>query len=81
MRKQFKKKYNQKKYSKRAHSAESPFGQVKHNLKFRFFMRRGADKINMECGLLFSLHNLNSSNKPSAPIRGSVITAGDVSDP
>lgn len=58
MRNQLDKKRNQKTYSKRAHSAESPFGQAKHNLKFRIFMRRGADKIKMECALLFSLHNI-----------------------
>lgn len=58
MRKKLNKKRNQKIYAKRAHSAESPFGQVKHNLKFRIFMRRGIEKIKMECALLFSLHNI-----------------------
>jgi transposase len=58
MREKLKKKRNKKKYVKRAHSAESPFGQIKHNLKFRIFMRRGIEKIKMECALLFSLHNI-----------------------
>ena len=58
MRKKLNYKRNQKIYAKRAHSAESPFGQVKHNLKFRIFMRRGIEKIKMECALLFSLHNI-----------------------
>lgn len=58
MRKKLSYKRNQKIYAKRAHSAESPFGQVKHNLKFRIFMRRGIEKIKMECALLFSLHNI-----------------------
>jgi transposase len=58
MREKLNKKRNQKIYSKRAHTAETPFGQVKHNLKFRIFMRRGVEKIMMECALLFSLHNI-----------------------
>lgn len=58
MRDELRKKRNAKKYLKRAHCAESPFGQVKHNLKFRIFMRRRLEKIKMECALLFSLHNI-----------------------
>lgn len=58
MRERLKKKKNKTKYKKRSHSAESPYGQIKHNLKFRIFMRRGYEKIKMECSLLFSLHNI-----------------------
>jgi len=58
MRKELRKKSNRKIYAKRAHSAESPFGHIKHNLKYRIFMRRGRDKIKMECSLLFMLHNI-----------------------
>lgn len=49
---------NQEIYKKRAHSAESPTGQIKHNLKYRIFMRRGREKVNMEMGLLCMLHNI-----------------------
>jgi transposase len=58
MRKELRKKANRKIYAKRAHSAESPFGQIKHNLRYRIFMRRGNEKIKMECSLLFMLHNI-----------------------
>jgi transposase len=43
---------------KRAHMAECPFGQIKHNLKYRIFMRRGQEKIRMEMSLLCMLHDL-----------------------
>ena len=45
-------------YNKRAHAAESPFGNVKGNLKFRAVMRRGQEKVHMEAALLFMLHNM-----------------------
>lgn len=58
MRKAFVDEVNQEKYKKRAHSAESPFGQIKHNLKYRIFMRRTKEKVKMECALLIMLHNI-----------------------
>jgi len=45
-------------YNKRAHAAESPYGNVKWNLKFRAVMRRGREKVLMEVALLFMLHNI-----------------------
>jgi IS5 family transposase len=45
-------------YNKRAHAAESPYGNVKGNLKFRAVMRRGREKVLMEVALLFMLHNI-----------------------
>jgi len=45
-------------YNKRAHAAESPYGNVKWNLKFRAVMRRGREKVLMEAALLFMLHNI-----------------------
>jgi transposase len=44
-------------YKKRAHSSEAPYGQIKHNLKFRQVMRRGIEKARMEMALLGMLHN------------------------
>lgn len=58
MREKLLKKKAQRRYNKRAHAAESPFGQVKGNLKFRALMRRGAEKVKMEVALLFMLHNM-----------------------
>jgi transposase len=49
---------NRERYNKRAHSAESPYGHVKWNLKFTHVMRRGIEKIRMEMALLFMLHNI-----------------------
>ncbi len=49
---------NRDRYNKRAHSAESPYGHVKWNLKFTHVMRRGIEKIRMEMALLFTLHNI-----------------------
>lgn len=46
-----------KRYNLRAHTAESPFGNIKANLKFRAVMRRGHEKVRMEAALLFMLHN------------------------
>lgn len=48
----------QRRYNKRAHAAESPYGQVKWNLKVRAVMRRGREKVLMEVALLFMLHNM-----------------------
>lgn len=58
MREKLGKKRAQRRYRKRAHAAESPFGQVKANLKFRALMRRGVEKVRMEVALLFMLHNM-----------------------
>ena len=49
---------NVKKYKKRAHAAESPYGHAKRNLKFTYVMRRGIEKVRMELALLFMLHNI-----------------------
>ena len=45
-------------YAKRAHVSESPFGNMKHNLKYKIFMRRERAKASMEMGLLCILHNI-----------------------
>jgi transposase len=49
---------NQAIYKMRAHSAEAPYGCVKHNWGFTCLLRRGEIKVAMECALLFTLHNL-----------------------
>lgn len=64
MRERLSEEENQQKYKIRSHCAESPFGQIKHNLKYRIFMRRGREKVHMEMSLLCMLHNiLKISNK------------------
>ena len=57
MRAKLDKKRSQRRYNKRAHSAESPFGNLKWNLKFHGVMRREIEKVRMEAALLFMLHN------------------------
>jgi hypothetical protein len=49
---------SRRRYHKRAHSAGSPYGNVKGNLKFRSVMRRGIGKVCMEVALVFMLHNM-----------------------
>jgi transposase len=58
MRDKLEKKRSRRRYNKRAHAAESPFGNVKWNRKFRAVMRRGIEKVRMEAALLFMLHNM-----------------------
>lgn len=57
MRAKFDMKENLELYKKRAHAAESPYGHMKHNLKFKILMRRGIEKVRMEMALLGVLHN------------------------
>ena len=49
---------NRRRYNKRGHAAESPYGHAKRNLKFTFVMRRGIEKVRMEMAMLFTLHNI-----------------------
>lgn len=65
MREELHKKRNEKIYNQRAPIVESPYGQIKHNLKYRIFMRRGRLKIQMEASLLFMLHNILKIGKLS----------------
>jgi len=58
MRKKLNSEEGKEDYGKRAHSAESPYGNMKHNLKFRNFMRRGISNVTMECALIYMLHNI-----------------------
>lgn len=53
-------------YKLRAHSAESPYGCIKRNWRFICLLRRGVDKVTMECALLFSLHNILKMDRPRA---------------
>jgi len=47
----------------RAISAIFSFGQIKYNLKFRIFWRRGIEKIKMESPLLLMLHDWEEQEK------------------
>jgi transposase len=49
---------NRRRYNKRGHAAEAPFGNAKRNLKFTYVMRRGIEKVRMEMAMLFILHNI-----------------------
>lgn len=43
---------------KRGIDVEPVFGQIKNNMKFRRFMLRGSEKVNVEWGLLSIAHNM-----------------------
>ena len=58
MRHRLRLKRNKKVYNRRAHSAESPYGHAKRNLKFICCMRRGLENVKMEMALVFMLHNM-----------------------
>ncbi len=58
MREKLGKEENRARYNLRGHTAESPYGNAKRNLKFTFVMRRGKEKVMMEMALLFMLHNM-----------------------
>lgn len=49
---------NKEIYKIRAHCSESPNGNIKHNMKYRIYMRRGHEKVTMEGSLICILHNL-----------------------
>jgi transposase len=55
-------KRNKRIYNRRAHAAESPYGQAKRNLKFVCCMRRGIENVKMEMALVFMLHNMMRLN-------------------
>jgi len=58
MRERLKVQENRTRYDKRGHAAESPYGQLKRNLKFLWLMRRGVEEVRMEMAPLFMLHNI-----------------------
>jgi transposase len=66
MRERLSREENKELYKLRAHSIESPFGQIKHNLKYRIFMRRGREKVKMEISLLCMLHNIMKIGRKAA---------------
>ena len=45
-------------YKKRKETVEWPFGNIKHNLKFREFLTRGIVKVRIEHNLACTAHNL-----------------------
>ncbi len=46
------------KYRKRLSTVEPPFGHLKHNLGFRYFLVRGQEKVRGEFNLMCIAHNL-----------------------
>ena len=45
-------------YKKRKETVEWPFGNIKHNLKFREFLTRGIENVRIEHNLVCTAHNL-----------------------
>ena len=52
-------KKGEKEYKKRMHIAEPPFGNIKHNLGYRYFFLRGLEKVQGEFNLMCIGHNIN----------------------
>jgi len=52
-------KKGEKEYKKRMHTAEPPFGNMKHNLGYRYFLLRGLEKVQGEFNLMCIGHNIN----------------------
>lgn len=58
MRERLLSKEGKEKYKKRLHTAESPFGHIKHNLGYRSFLLRGLKKVGGEFTLMCIGYNL-----------------------
>nr|WP_269429708.1 transposase [Microbacterium sp. ZOR0019] len=52
-------------YAKRQHSIEPVFGNIKNNLGYRRFTRRGLDAVQSEWRLICTAHNLLKLRTPS----------------
>ena len=50
----------------RSVAAETPFGDIKHNMGYRRFRLRGLEKVHIEWGLVSIAHNLRKVNKLAA---------------
>lgn len=48
----------EKEYKKRMHTVEPPFGNIKHNLGYRFFLLRGLKKVKGEFNLMCIAHDI-----------------------
>ena len=48
---------------KRGSDVETPFGNIKHNHKFKRFQLRGKNKVNIEMGLMAIGHNIKKIAK------------------
>lgn len=46
-------------YKKRMYTAEPPFGNMKHNFGYRYFLLRGVEKVQGEFNLMCIGHNIN----------------------
>jgi transposase len=64
-------------YKKRRETVEWPFGNIKHNLKFREFLTRGIEKVRVEHNLACTAHNLKvmwGKLERNVPIIGTIRT-------
>jgi len=62
-------------YKRRKETVEWPFGNIKHNLKFREFLTRGIEKVRIEHNLVCTAHNLKVM---WAKMRGKVAVLGKI---
>ena len=52
-----------KEYKKRMHTVEPPFGDMKFNLGYRYFLLRGSKNVKGEFNLMCIAHNLKKINR------------------
>jgi len=62
-------------YKKRKETVEWPFGNIKHNLKFREFLTRGIGSVKIEHNLVCTAHNLKVM---WAKMAGKVVVLGKI---
>lgn len=68
-------KKGEKEYKKRMHTAEPPFGNIKHNLGYRYFLLRGLEKARGEFNLMCTAHNIKKIHKCTAEKNKSIAIA------
>ena len=57
------------------HTAEPPFGNIKHNLGYRYFLLRGLEKVQGEFNLMCIGHNMKKIHKRVAEKNKSIAIA------
>jgi transposase len=68
-------KKGEKEYKKRMHTAEPPFGNLKQNLGYRYFLLRGLEKVQGEFNLMCIGHNMKKIHKRVAEKNKSIAIA------
>ena len=75
-------KKGEREYKKRMHTAEPPFGNIKHNLGYRYYLLRGLEKVQGEFNLMCIGHNINKIHnfmqKNNKGLAGALANIGEI---